>query len=134
MSDPFGSRLPINWSFSVDVTDALGLAAFTVTGVAVAFRYEAYPLWIWAPLLAVLTSAGGGIMRDTIRSHKRIPTLTTSIYAEISAVCGLGMAMALLFHTGSSVIGPDLIIVTTIVVAFSLRMFVVVRGIKPIRP
>ena len=109
------------------------LAVFTVTGVSVAFAYKAYPLWIWAPLLAVLTSSAGGILRDTIRSYKRIPALTTSVYPEISALCGLGMALALLDSSSVTGIGPDSIIVGTIITAFVLRMLVVVLGIRPLR-
>ena len=49
--------------------DALGLAAFTVIGVVVAVESRSNPLWLWGPLLAALTGAGGGIIRrvDLVR-------------------------------------------------------------------
>ena len=43
----------------------------------------------WGPLLAVLTAAGGGILRDVIRSDADNPALKTSLYAEIALVWGL---------------------------------------------
>ena len=133
MKHPHVGHFRITSSFTLNVTDAIGLAVFTVTGVSIAFAYKAYPLWLWAPLLAVLTSSAGGILRDTIRSYKRIPALTTSVYPEISVLCGLGMTLALLSSSSVAGIGPDLIIVATIVTAFTLRMLVVVLDIRPLR-
>src|SRR5205814_881977 len=49
------------------VFDSIGLALFVVIGVRVAVETRCSPLWIWGPLLAVLTAAGGGILRDIVR-------------------------------------------------------------------
>ena len=51
----------------LDLTDAIGLAAFTVTGVVIAVRFGAEPLLLWGPLCAALSAAGGGILRDMLR-------------------------------------------------------------------
>src|SRR6266852_2823733 len=56
---------------SIEVCDAIGLAAFTVTGVVVVMDTPAQPLWLWGPIGAVLTSSFGGLMRDLFR-HDRI--------------------------------------------------------------
>ena len=52
----------------VEIFDALGLAAFTVTGVVVALSQQVHPLWLWGPLLATLTGAGGGIGASVARA------------------------------------------------------------------
>ncbi len=76
-----------------EVTDALGLAAFTVIGVAVAVRYWAEPLWLWGPLCAALSGAGGGILRDVIRADSRNPALRTSFYAEVCVIWGFALSL-----------------------------------------
>ena len=73
---------------SVQVFDAIGLAAFTVTGVVVALATQSRPLWIWGPILAAITAAGGGILRDVVRSEPEIPTLKGELYPEIALAWG----------------------------------------------
>jgi uncharacterized membrane protein YeiH len=43
------------------ITDTVGLAAFRIIGakVAIVARLD----WLWIPLLAALTCAGGGVLR-----------------------------------------------------------------------
>lgn len=48
----------------VRITDAVGMAVFTIIGVMVAVEVRITPLLLWAPILAVLSSTGGGILRD----------------------------------------------------------------------
>ena len=52
--------------YLVQVFDAIGLAAFTVTGVVVAVATQVRPLWLWGPILAALTAAGGGILPGAV--------------------------------------------------------------------
>jgi polar amino acid transport system substrate-binding protein len=109
-----------------EISDALGLAAFTVTGVVIAIRFGATPLWLWGPLLAMLTAAGGGILRDVVRSDPEIPTLKTSFYAEIALV--LGLLLCLAAGTFGSDIEPaefQAAVVVTIAGAFLTRLLVV---------
>ena len=42
--------------------DALGLATFTILGIAVASLQGVCPLWFWGPFFGCLTSCGGGIL------------------------------------------------------------------------
>ena len=77
------------------VCDAAGLGAFTLVGVWVAFAYRCEPLWLWGPLLATLTTAGGGVLRDAVRADHASALLKTTLYAEISAIGGLGMTLAI---------------------------------------
>lgn len=73
----------------LQISDAAGLAAFTITGVTVAVEARLTPLWLWAPLLAAITSSGGGILRDIVRSHKHIDSLKGELYPEVSFIWGL---------------------------------------------
>lgn len=79
----------------IELLDAFGLAAYTVTGVIVALISQLDPLWLWGPFMAVLTTTGGGIMRDIIRGQKDIPTLKSDFYGEIAVIWGLVLSLAL---------------------------------------
>ncbi|MGE0579460.1 TRIC cation channel family protein [Reyranella sp.] len=82
-------------SRSIEVTDAVGLAAFTVTGVVVVLDAGVQPLWLWGPIAAVLTSAFGGLMRDLFRHDRVVANLRGELYAEIAFVWGLAFALFL---------------------------------------
>lgn len=106
--------------------DALGLAAFTVTGVAVATTYAVEPLWLWGPVLAVLTGAGGCILRDIIRSDADNPSLKTSFYAEINLIWGLLLSIYIArFAAEASLAASHLAVTATVVGAFLTRMAVI---------
>lgn len=115
----------------VQVFDALGLAAFTVTGVVVALATKSEPLWMWGAILATLTGAGGGILRDVLRSDPDIPALKGELYPEIAFIWGLLLALFLQWQ--SHKIAPDEIligIIVTIVGVFTTRMLAVHLGWK----
>lgn len=80
------------------VFDALGQAAFTVSGVVVAVVTKSDPLWIWGPAFAALTGAGGGILRDLLRSDNYIFALRGAFYAEVSLIWGLIMSLLLIWQ------------------------------------
>ena len=82
----------------VELLDAFGLAAYTVTGVIVALISQLDPLWLWGPIMAVLTTTGGGIMRDIVRGQKDIPTLKSDFYGEIAIIWGLVLSLALTWN------------------------------------
>ena len=65
------------------LTDSIGLAAFTVVGVMVSRQYghDSYFVMIF---MAVLTAAGGGLLRDTM-AGERPYIFTKHIYALASA-------------------------------------------------
>lgn len=70
------------------ICDTAGLAILTVVGVRVAVEAKCEPLWFWGPMLAALTGAGGGIMRDLILGYYHSELLKKGIYAEIAFVWG----------------------------------------------
>ena len=55
------------WTNSLVICDALGQAAFVVTGVSIAIMAKIEPIELWGPFFAFLTSNGGSILRDLIR-------------------------------------------------------------------
>lgn len=115
----------------VQTGDAVGLAAFTVTGVVVALQMKAEPLWIWGPLLATITAAGGGVIRDMVRADAGNPTLKGTFYAEISLIWGLILSLYML--APPDWYGPTetfTAVLITLSGAFLTRMAVIALGIR----
>lgn len=115
----------------VEIFDAVGLAAFTVVGVVVAVSTRLEPLWLWGSILAMITGAGGGIVRDMVRQDGEIACLKGAIYPEIALIWGLILSMVLIWQT--TIINPDHIfiaIVLTMIGAFVTRMLIVWLGIR----
>jgi len=94
--DWFVQKISVNTA--VAFFDALGLAAFTIIGVVVAVESRSNPLWLWGPLLAALTGAGGGIIRDVIRADAHNPFLKGTFYAEVALVWGLALSLFLTWY------------------------------------
>ena len=72
-----------------DISDTLGLAAFTVTGAHVGLNHAANN-YILAVVLATLTAVGGGILRDVMA--QRLPVV---FYADFYAAAAILGAIAL---------------------------------------
>lgn len=85
--------------YGYEVTDALGLAAFTVIGVVVAIEMRCEPLLLWGPLLAVVTAVGGSIIRDALRADPNSINLKGNFYPEIAIVWGLGFSYFLIWQS-----------------------------------
>ena len=66
-----------------DISDTLGLAAFTVTGALIGLNHAAGN-YILAVVLATLTSVGGGILRDVMA--QRLPVVFYAAAAILGAV------------------------------------------------
>jgi len=115
----------------LEITDALGLAAFTVIGVVVAVRAGAEPLWLWGPLAAGLGGAGGGILRDLLRSGYENPALRTSFYAEVCVLWGAVLTLAIIYFVQAD--QPELVRITiglTVLGGFATRMAAVAYGLR----
>ncbi len=80
--------------------DAVGLSAFTVIGVVVAVEQQCEPLWLWGPLLAALTGAGGGIIRDVVRADSNNSNLKGSLYPEVALLWGFLFSLFLIWEAG----------------------------------
>jgi polar amino acid transport system substrate-binding protein len=84
---------------AIEFFDALGMSTFAVVGVIVAVEAKIEPLWMWGPLLAALTGAGGGILRDVIRADADNPGLKGSFYAEVALIWGLILSLFLNWYS-----------------------------------
>lgn len=107
--------------------DAVGLAAFTIIGVIVAVGANIQPLWLWGPLFAALTGAGGGILRDVIRADVDNPGLKGSFYAEVALLWGLIFSLLINWYAGMEQYHPEHItamVVFVLLGALGTRMFV----------
>jgi polar amino acid transport system substrate-binding protein len=118
-------------SRSIETLDAIGLAAFTVTGVVVVMDTGAQPLWLWGPIAAVLTSSFGGLMRDLFRDDRVIANLRGELYAEIAAVWGF--AFALFLDWEGDRLQPQEVglgVIVTVLGAFAMRMLAIAYRAK----
>lgn len=116
---------------AVELFDALGLSAFTVTGVVIAIEQHCEPLWLWGTLLAALTGAGGGILRDVVRADPNSSNLKSGFYAEIAVIWGLFLSVFLAWETSRlnlAEIGWGVAI--TMIGTFLTRALVVRYGIQ----
>jgi len=116
---------------AVALFDSLGLASFTVTGVAVAVGSNEQPLWLFGPLLAMLTAAGGGVIRDVVRGRIEESSLKVVFYPEVALIFGFGLSVYLTFM-GADLTADSLFwaVVITIVGALSTRTLAYWRGWK----
>ena len=112
-----------------DFFDAVGLAAFTITGVRVAVEMQCDPLWLWGPLLAMLTGAGGGVLRDIVRADPHNSALKRGLYAEVALVWGLVFSLFLEWQVRR--IGMDQVrngILLVLLGALITRLIILYRG------
>tara|TARA_R110002049_G_scaffold30316_1_gene102966 strand:+ start:267 stop:1802 length:1536 start_codon:yes stop_codon:yes gene_type:complete len=115
----------------VEISDAVGLAAFTVTGVYVAVTMNSTPILLWGPILAMLTGAGGGIIRDVVRADKHNPALKTSFYAEIPLLWGFTLSFFFWRHGPLAEISDIFFaVIITVIGAFVTRMVVLGLGLR----
>ncbi len=108
-------------NFYLVLTDSMGLAAFTVSGVFVTLVAKVEPFWLWAPFFALLTSVAGGIVRDIVARRDKIVAFTGAPYGEWAIVWGFAFSMYLYFNAIniSQEIVAQGIIVTILGVFFS---------------
>jgi len=113
--------------FQINTLDALGLSAFVVTGVVVALATKSEPLWLWGPILATITGAGGGILRDVVRSEPNIGALKGELYPEIAFIWGLFLSCFILWQTHQSVDLDNILwaVIFTMAGCFATRMVVI---------
>ncbi len=83
------------WDTVLVLGDALGQAAFIVTGVSIAIMAKIEPIELWGPFFAFLTANGGGILRDLIRKKHEIVCLTGTVNVEVGVVWGLAFSIYL---------------------------------------
>jgi polar amino acid transport system substrate-binding protein len=80
---------------AIVIADAAGLAVFTVVGVIVSMLVKTDPLWFWGPFIALLTGAGGGMLRDLIIKTRKVGIIYGEIYGELAVVWGAVLSIYL---------------------------------------
>lgn len=124
---------PIKLGDLLELCDAIGLGAFTVTAVAVVVSLGVEPLWLWGPISALLTGAGGGIMRDVVRQAGKVGTLKNEFYAEVPVIWGGLLSFYLLMQP--MLLVPEhvgIAVVVTVFGTFFTRMAAVYFGFRGI--
>lgn len=92
--------------------DALGLAAFSITGVEVACMAALKENIILVIIMGVITGVGGGVLRDVLVNEKPY-ILTKHIYAVVS-VLGCCIYYLLSVHFGFAVFATLFVLVFTL--------------------
>ena len=77
------------FTFFYDLSDTVGLAAFTVTGAAAGFSTTPQARFVLPIMLGLLTGVGGGVMRDLLA--QRVPVV---LKADVYALASIGGALA----------------------------------------
>ena len=77
------------FSFFYNLSDTVGLAAFTVTGAAAGFSTSPQARIVLPVMLGLLTGVGGGVMRDLLA--RRVPVV---LKADVYALASIGGALA----------------------------------------
>jgi len=115
----------------IELCDALGLAAFIVTGVVAALDACAHPLWLWGPVSATITAAFGRIMRDLACREYEIAQMPAEFYPEIAVIWGLGLSLFLAWQApGAQLEEIRFAVVVTIIGAVLTRMMAVKFDLK----
>lgn len=78
--------------------ESIALGAYTVIGVGVAVEMNLKPLWLWGPLLAVITSSGGGVLASALKKNSTSKSLVGGIDPEISILGGIAFSLFLLWQ------------------------------------
>ena len=77
------------FTFFYDLSDTVGLAAFTVTGAAAGFSTTPQARFVLPIMLGLLTGVGGGVMCDLLA--QRVPVV---LKADVYALASIGGALA----------------------------------------
>ena len=96
--------------------DALGLGAFSITGVEVACMASQESNVLLVIVMGVITGVGGGVLRDVLVNEKPY-ILTKHIYAVVS-VCGCCLYYLLSVRWGYTVFATVFVLIFTVMMRF----------------
>ncbi len=101
--------------------DAVGLGTFAALGANVAVEHHLNVLGVM--LLAAVTAAGGGVVRDVLANE--VPVIfRQDIYATLAALGGL------LYLAFNSLLGSEAAILATAITIITIRFIVIMRGLN----
>lgn len=86
----------------MQLLDAAGMAAFSIVAITVAVEFGRDPLWLWGPVMAVLTATGGAVLRDMIRPDGADDMLRNGSWGETVVLWCLPLSFYLQYfgHSG----------------------------------
>lgn len=99
------------------ISDALGLAAFTVTGMQVAYMHAPDSSGFMYIFLGVTTGVGGGVVRDLLANN--VPYIMAR---NVYATCSIAGAIFFHFVTKWHLLNNEINILITFIIIFSFRM------------
>lgn len=114
-------KIAKQWDY-VMIADAIGLSVFAAIGAAKAETCNAIPITV--VIMAMITSCGGGIIRDLLVTE--IPTILKTDFYATAALSG-GVVFVFLGYIGI-INGPR--VVCTIAVTFALRFVAMKYGLS----
>ena len=77
------------FAFFYNLSDTVGLAAFSVTGAAAGFYSSPQSRFVLPVMLGLLTGVGGGVLRDLLA--QRVPVV---LKADVYALASIGGTLA----------------------------------------
>ncbi|MBW4514857.1 MAG: transporter substrate-binding domain-containing protein [Timaviella obliquedivisa GSE-PSE-MK23-08B] len=117
----------------IELLDTLGLSTLSIIGVIVALETQSSPLWLWGPIFAAITSAGGGIIRDMVRADPNNPSLKGSFYPIIAIIWGFIFSMFIIWYSSQLNYYPDEIFKAVMVIiagSFVTRVIAIFLRLK----
>ena len=117
----------------IELLDTLGLSTLSIIGVIVALETQSSPLWLWGPIFAAVTSAGGGIIRDMVRADPNNPSLKGSFYPIIAIIWGFIFSMFIIWYSSRLNYYPDEIFKAVMVIiagSFITRVIAIFMRLK----
>ncbi|NJR39258.1 MAG: transporter substrate-binding domain-containing protein [Leptolyngbyaceae cyanobacterium CSU_1_4] len=117
----------------IELLDTLGLSTLSIIGVIVALETQSSPLWLWGPVFAAITSAGGGIIRDMVRADPNNPSLKGSFYPIIAIIWGFIFSMFIIWYSSQLNYYPDEIFKAVMVIiagSFVTRVIAIFLSLK----
>ncbi len=115
------------------MSESLGLAAFTISGIVITVATRISPLWLFGPFFALLTGVGGGIFRDLLSKRREIQALKGPLFGEIAIFWGFFFSVFLvaqakadrvdLINIGALLTIAGILVSRIIVVFFNVKNF-----------
>jgi polar amino acid transport system substrate-binding protein len=112
----------MRWVFPA--MDALGLAAFTVLGIAVSSLKGLCPLWVWGPFFGCLTSCGGGILSGLLMEGSAFLVRPNQDLRVAVPGSILLSGLFCYFNTSGTSVSVNLIVALGMIGIFASRFFI----------
>lgn len=130
---PLRFQFKLTFNAIIELLDTLGLSTLSIIGVIVALETQSQPLWLWGPIFAAITSAGGGILRDMVRADGNNASLKGSFYPIIAIIWGFIFSVFIVWYSSQLNYYPSeifLAVMVTICGSFLTRIIAIIYNIN----